>query len=91
MNTQTLKMNLTNWSFKKLVSNDVYDTHTKIPYYPYYPRYPRYPVYDYDYNYDLYQSQYSNIVQDIYNTGYMDRVYQNAYSNQVMYDRDWWW
>ena len=57
-------------------------------YRPYYPGY-YYPVYDYDYS--LYNSQYSDIAQNIYNTGYMVGVYQNAYNNQVMYDSDYWW
>lgn len=37
--------------------------------------------------YDLYQSQYSNVDQSIYNSGYMSDVYQNSWVNQIMAPR----
>ena len=37
--------------------------------------------------YDLYQSQYSNVNQSIYNTGWMEDVYQNSWVNQIMASR----
>jgi hypothetical protein len=50
----------------------------------YYDPYPRYvPYYDYRYDpryYDL--AQYSRVDQRIFNSGYMQDVYQNAYVNQ---------
>ena len=36
---------------------------------------------------DLYQSQYSNVDQSIYNSGYMSDVYQNSWVNQIMAPR----
>lgn len=33
---------------------------------------------------DFYQSQIANVRQSIYNTGYMENVYQNSWINQVM-------
>lgn len=45
----------------------------------------------YSNNYDLFQSQYSNVSQMIYNQGYMDGVNQTANVNQTQFGSGWWY
>lgn len=59
---------------------DDYYYHRPYPYYrPYYPRYP--------YNNYIYDSQISNVSQNISNFGYMYDVRQNAIVNQLRSER----
>lgn len=65
--------------------------------YHYYPdccrRYRDYDYYPYDYRpyrYDVYDSQISNVDQNIFNSGYMSDVYQTSTINQIMDRRSYW-
>ena len=68
-----------------------YDDYYRRDWY-YYPRYyDRRRYYD-DYYYRpyrnlIYDSQFSNVNQSIYNSGWMNDVYQNSYVNQIMAPR----
>lgn len=57
------------------------------PYINYKPRYGRdryYPNYRDYYLYSIINSQIANTNQYLYNLGYMNNVYQNSYTNQIL-------